>query len=159
MKSRYIPITIIVAAFCMAAAAGYVLFPGEAQDVPARVVMENAGGRVLFTHKAHAEEYGFECTDCHHDDLERDTFLSCGSCHPKAFDETFRAEHPKAFPDKEACLRCHDEAPEGPLAEEDRPSTEDIPLRLDAFHGQCMSCHEENGGPTEDDSCYECHAR
>ncbi len=160
MKNRYIPITVIVAALCVAAAAGYVLFPEGKREVPVRVVMENAGGRVIFSHQAHIQEYGFECTDCHHDDIGQDTFLACGTCHPKAYDEKFLAEHQKNFPDKEACLRCHDEIPEGPtLPVEDRPSTEDIPLRIDAFHSQCMSCHEENGGPTEDDSCYECHAR
>lgn len=160
MKNSYIPVTVIVAALCLAAAAGYVLFPREKEEVPTRVVMENTGGRVIFSHQVHAEEYGFECTDCHHDDIEQETFLSCGTCHPRDYDDTFRVEHQKAFSSEDACLRCHDDIPEGPtLAVEDRPYTEDIPMRLDAFHGQCMTCHEENGGPTEDDSCYACHAR
>lgn len=159
MQRKYIPITIIVAVLAAAAVTGF-LMPAPAPETPVRVIMDNTGGRVLFTHQAHADEYGFDCTDCHHDDTDEDTFLACGTCHPRAFDETFRKEHQKAFESKDSCLRCHYDIPEGQtLPEEDRPYTEDIPLRLDAFHGQCMTCHEEYGGPTEEDSCYECHAR
>ncbi len=158
MQRRYIPIATIVAIMLAVAVAGY-LNPVEEQEVPARVVMDNTGGRVIFNHQFHAEDYGYNCTDCHHDDIESDTFLSCGSCHPSEFNEQFRADHQKAFPTEEACLRCHDDVPEGELAEEDRPDTESIPLRADAFHTQCMDCHEQDGGPYEEDACYQCHAR
>ena len=158
LNKKFVPIAVILVVFLGVAVAGYVHVPAE-QDVPARVVMDNNGGRVIFTHAVHAEEYGAECDDCHHDDIGHDVSLACGTCHPAAFDEQFRAEHAAAFPSEEACLRCHDDVPQGPLAEEDRPSVEDIPLRADAFHAQCMSCHEENGGPYGEDSCYECHAR
>ncbi|QJB57477.1 cytochrome c3 family protein [Pseudodesulfovibrio sp. zrk46] len=158
MQSRYFLISVIVTVLLAVAAAGY-LIPVEKQEVQARVVMDNTGGRVIFTHKFHADDYGFDCTDCHHDDIEADTFLSCGSCHPKEFDADFRANHQNNFPSEEACLRCHDDVPTGELAEEDRPDIENIPLRADAFHAQCMDCHEENGGPYGDDTCYECHAR
>ncbi|WP_432735301.1 cytochrome c3 family protein [Maridesulfovibrio sp. FT414] len=158
MKNRYIPITFIVAVCMIAAVAGF-LFPPAVQENPARVVMDNSGGRVIFTHFTHAGEYGYECATCHHDDIGQDRPIPCGSCHPAAFDAKFRAEHQKNFPNTEACLRCHDEVPTGPLAEEDRPDKDNIPLRADAFHGQCMSCHENDGGPYGPDSCYECHAR
>lgn len=159
MKNRYIPITLILAVLAGAAVAGF-LAPTVAQEVPAREILDNKGGRVIFTHQVHAEDYGFECSDCHHDDIGQETPISCGSCHPRAFDETFRTEHQKAFSTEDACLRCHDDVPEEPtLAEEDRPSIEDIPLRTDAFHRQCMDCHEENGGPYGSESCYQCHAR
>ncbi len=158
MKNRYIPITAIVVVLSIAAAAGF-LMPPASQEVPARVVMDNSGGRVIFTHLYHTEDYGFACADCHHDEIGQDTPIACGSCHPPAFDEKFRAEHQKNFPTEEACLRCHYDTPEAPLAEEDKPDTDFIPTRADAFHGQCMSCHEEMGGPYGDDTCYECHAR
>jgi len=158
LKQRYIPITVIVAILAALAVAGFAV-PKKVQDVPSRAVMDNNGGRVIFSHQTHAEEYGFECTDCHHDDIGQEKPLACGTCHPKAFDEKFRTEHQKAFPNTDACLRCHDEVPNGPLAEADRPDTESIPLRADAFHTQCMDCHEENGGPYGADSCYQCHAR
>lgn len=158
LQRRYIPIAVIIAVCFVAAIAGYA-FTAPDKEAPVRVVMDNTGGRVIFTHMAHAEDYGLECTDCHHDDTGLDTFLPCGSCHPTEFNEEFRTTHPNNFPSEEACLRCHDEVPTGPLAEEDRPLKEDIPLRAEAFHTQCMGCHEEYGGPTGEDSCYECHAR
>ncbi|KAB1442168.1 cytochrome c3 family protein [Pseudodesulfovibrio senegalensis] len=158
MKQRYIPITVIVAILAALAVAGGAM-PEQAQVVPARTVMDNNGGRVIFSHRIHADEYGFECADCHHDDIGQERPVSCGSCHPKAFDETFRSEHFKAFSSEDACLRCHDDVPGETLAEEDRPDTGNIPLRADAFHAQCMDCHEENGGPYGAESCYQCHAR
>ncbi|WP_320009347.1 cytochrome c3 family protein [Maridesulfovibrio sp.] len=158
MKNRYIPITLIVAVLAVAAAAGF-LFPPAVQESPARVVMDNSGGRVIFAHSVHAEEYGYECSDCHHDDIGQEKPIACGTCHPVAFDAKFRVEHQKNFPSDQACLRCHDEVPSGPLAEEDKPDTSSIPLRAEAFHSQCMGCHESDGGPYGEDSCYDCHAR
>lgn len=158
MNKRYYLIATIVAVCFITAIVGYTL-PTMSQDVPARVILDNTGGRVIFTHQFHAEDYGFECIDCHHDDIEADTFIACGSCHPAEFDDKFRAEHQKNFPNEEACIRCHDDTPTGPLTEDERPDITNIPLRADAFHMQCMNCHEENGGPYGDDTCYECHAR
>ncbi|WFS63468.1 cytochrome c3 family protein [Pseudodesulfovibrio thermohalotolerans] len=158
MQSRYFPIAALIAVCVVTAVAGYAISPPDETE-PVRVVMDNTGGRVIFTHSTHFDDYGFDCTDCHHDDTGLDTFLPCGSCHPAEFDERFRKEHPNNFPDSEACLRCHDEVPEGPLTEDERPDIANIPLRAEAFHGQCMGCHEENGGPYGDDSCNECHAR
>ncbi len=122
-------------------------------------MLDNSGGRVIFTHVTHTEDFGYECSDCHHDEIGQDKPLPCGSCHPKAFDEKFRKAHQKNFANTEACLRCHENVPTGPLAEEDRPDTENIPLRSEAFHTQCMSCHENDGGPYGENSCYTCHAR
>ncbi|WP_321514672.1 cytochrome c3 family protein [uncultured Pseudodesulfovibrio sp.] len=121
--------------------------------------MDNAGGRVIFAHLTHVKDYGYECADCHHDDIGRAFPVACGNCHPVEFGEKFRSEHGRRFADDIACLRCHVERPSGPLVAEERPIIEDIPLRADAFHQQCMQCHEENGGPYGDDTCHECHAR
>lgn len=159
MKNRYIPITIIVAVLCATALVVYLTPSGE-QEVPPRVILDNAGGRVIFTHAAHTEDYGFACVDCHHDDIGQEQFISCGSCHPSEFDETFRAEHQNNFENEDACLRCHYDPPQEELAEDNRPDTEFIPTRADAFHAQCMNCHEDMGaGPYGDDTCYDCHAR
>lgn len=46
MKNRYIPITFIVAVLAVAAIAGF-LFPPAVQENPARIVMDNSGGRVF----------------------------------------------------------------------------------------------------------------
>jgi len=114
----------------------------------------------VFSHRMHADDYGFDCADCHHDGMESGNYLPCGSCHPKEFNDEFRKNHQKAFPDKEACKRCHGDIPSGKiLTEDEEPDIESIPTRGEAFHQQCMGCHEENGGPYGEDSCYECHAR
>ena len=158
MNKRYVPILALVAALLVVAVAGFLLPEGK-QDVPARIVLDNTGGRVIFTHQVHVEDYGLDCTDCHHDDIGQDRPLACGTCHPAAFDKKFRAEHQKAFPSDEACLRCHSEVPKGELAPEDRPDTDFMPTRADAFHQQCQSCHEDMGsGPYGKDACYQCHA-
>ena len=35
-----------------------------------------------------------------------------------------------------------------------------IPGRMDAFHGQCMGCHEKLGkGPFGKDKCAQCHTK
>lgn len=158
LNNRYYLIAAIVAACFALAIAGYIL-PATPNKAPARVIMDNTGGRVIFTHQFHAEDYGFECTDCHHDDIEAENYLSCGTCHPAEFNVQFRTDHQSSFPNEEACLRCHDDKPAGELSEDERPDIANIPLRADAFHSQCMDCHAENGGPYDDDSCYECHAR
>lgn len=157
-NNKYIPIAAIVAVLLVSAVA-LLLWPEERRADPVRVVMDNAGGRVIFTHLTHVEDYGYDCTDCHHDDIGQASPVACGNCHPPEFGDGFRTGHASRFESDEACLRCHDEKPVGPLKAEDRPSTEDIPLRADAFHRQCMQCHEENGGPYGDDACNECHAR
>ena len=157
LNKRYVPILAIVVALVAVAVVGFLL-PEEKQDVPARIVLDNAGGRVIFTHGSHVEEYGFDCADCHHDDIGQDKPIACGTCHPAAFDKTFRAEHQKAFPSDQACARCHGDVPQGKLTDEERPDIDSIPTRAEAFHKQCQSCHEENSGPYGQDACYECHA-
>lgn len=99
------------------------LIPGKTEDQPARVVFESKGGRVIFSHQVHAEDYGFSCEDCHHEDTDLDPPLACGECHlPQAPDP-------------------------------------DLLARTDAFHQQCMECHEQSdAGPFGENSCNQCHA-
>lgn len=158
LQRRYFLISLIVGLSFLVAVIGYAI-PPEKEKVPARVVLDNTGGRVLFSHRTHAEEYHTDCADCHHYGLEGGTSLPCGACHPPEFNDEFRLNHQKAFPDKAACLRCHDEAPTGPLAEGERPDIESIPTRGDAFHTMCQGCHEQGGGPFGADACYQCHER
>ena len=61
---------------------------------------------------------------------ESDIGLDCGSCHHDDED------------DPVSCGECHNE--DGDLS------------RVDAFHGQCKGCHEEDAGPVE---CSGCHVR
>lgn len=161
LQQRYVPIAVTVAVLLVGALIGYVMPTADAA-APARVVLDNSGGRVIFTHAVHADDYGYECADCHHDGVEDEnaTPISCGSCHPKSFDEEYAKNHQKMFPSEEYCLRCHDEDPASGVTEDTRPDKDMMLTRADAFHGQCMDCHKaEDAGPYDEDSCYTCHAK
>jgi hypothetical protein len=100
----------------------YAAFPAKTPDQPVRLMFKGVAGKVLFTHKLHASEsgYDFACIDCHHDLEEGET-------------------------DPQACGECHEAESED----------EDIPARTDAFHSQCIGCHQENeAGP---EKCASCH--
>jgi len=89
----------------------YAGFPQKAPEEPIRIMLKSVGGNVLFHHKQHVEDYGFECMDCHHtmDDNESKA-EACGECHtPSGEDALRRAD---AF--HQQCKGCHEEvgAPE-----------------------------------------------
>lgn len=159
MQKRYVPIAVTVAALLAVAVLGYATDHPK-PDVPPRVLFDNSGGRVFLGHAAHADDYGYDCADCHHDGVDDQRPVQCGACHPREFGPEFAAAHQKAFPSEEYCQRCHDEAPRAGMPEDERPDTDLLPTRADAFHGQCMSCHEaEDAGPYGEDSCTSCHAK
>lgn len=157
MNKHLLAILGVTGALFLASATGY-LMPVTANGAPARVLLDNTGGRVVFTHLVHAQDYGLDCDECHHDGGDPDHPVPCGACHPAAFDEAWAASHPKQFANKELCLRCHDSDPSAGVTPEEKPDPSWIPVRADAFHSQCMDCHESLGGPAGDDSCKSCHA-
>ena len=62
--------------------------------------------------------------------------ISCGDCHHMLEEGDTEAQ---------TCLECHE------LVSED----EDVPKRSEAFHLQCIGCHEEiEAGPMECDMCH-----
>ncbi|MFW5490110.1 MAG: cytochrome c3 family protein [Desulfovibrio sp.] len=173
MQAKYTIIRTVCILLGVVALAGYLLpegfgsrLSGSSADIPPRILLDNGGGRVIFTHAAHAEDYGAECADCHHEDAGDPAHpVACGTCHPKEFDAQFAAEHRYAFPSNDYCLRCHSEQPDinaapGSMPDEDKPDMESIPTRMDAFHAQCMGCHRDMGaGPYQDNECSSCHAK
>ena len=107
----------IVGVVCYAA--GGVTTP----EYPIRIMFNNLGGNVLFTHHMHYADtgYGVSCGDCHHTLSE---------------DE---------YEDAQSCSECH----------ELDAGDEEVPKRADAFHQQCIGCHEDfEAGPVE---CASCH--
>ena len=100
----------------------YAAFPPKAPDQPVRLMFKGVAGKVLFTHKMHTSEsgYDFACSDCHHNLEEGETDpQTCGECHEVESDD------------------------------------EDVPARTDAFHSQCIGCHQESeAGP---EKCAACH--
>ena len=101
-------------------------------------------GKVLFDHFTHSDVsgYGASCFDCHHHPVEDDAALiACGECH--------QAKAEDGSP-PERCLDCHDESEVADTAMISRP---------DAFHQQCIECHEQFGkGPASgSENCSKCH--
>lgn len=157
MSKRYFPITILTAVLLLVALFGYLRIV-PAQDNPTRVVLDNPGGRVLFSHQHHAEDLGLDCADCHHDGGSPRLPEACGSCHPAVFDKNYAQAHVKTFKGSTACSRCHTQPPTPGGVFTDRPDVSALPLRTEAFHRQCMDCHERSGvGPYGKDSCQACH--
>lgn len=247
MQKRYFPIAILTGILLLAAIAGY-LIPANSEGPPTRILLENKGGKVIFTHKAHMEIQEKDCASCHHTSGSDPIPPKCSSCHVKKFDEIFIANHQDSIderycqschhaeatiakfshdthveeyaendcqachhdesiePEPQACSDCHDKqktedvpslktanhtrcadchddfyeqgtkgcanchtrqevqtdtpAPAPCSSCHNEPVDQLVPTTTKAFHGQCMSCHEDQGaGPFGDDACYQCHMK
>ncbi len=134
----------------------------------------------LFSHDKHAEDYAEDdCQACHHDESIEPDPQACSECHEK---ETLKdipslkdANHGKCIDCHEdfydegtkGCKNCHTREkptktfePQPCSSCHDEPVEQLVPTTTTAFHGQCMSCHEEQGaGPFGDDACYQCHMK
>ena len=70
MNKRSTPIILVSCILALAGIAGY-MSPPPTEANPIRVLMQNAGGRVVFTHQAHSTpggNYGdLSCDTCHHE--------------------------------------------------------------------------------------------
>jgi len=120
---RVAVILLVVGVLCYAA------FPAKAPEPPARVMLKNMAGKVLFDHKSHTSDqgYGLACIDCHHTSEPDD-------------------------PSPEACRECHkseNEEKDGTL----------VIKKQEAFHQQCETCHRDydTGPEKEDERCNWCH--
>jgi len=107
---------------------------------PVRIMFKSDAGKVLFTHKVHTSDsgYGLACMDCHHHPEEDEIDTSaCGDCHQSG-----------DTADLKSCLECH---------EADEIEDTEMLKKADAFHGQCITCHQDfetEAGPVE---CADCH--
>lgn len=108
----------------------------------------------LFDHDTHSYDYGLSCMDCHHemDDFGMDP-QRCSDCHePGGYG---MSQLTMAEAAHQSCIDCHS-AMGGPV-EENCSSCHSPRGRTDAFHDQCMGCHEDVGkGPIEA-NCEGCH--
>lgn len=130
-------ILLVAGLFCFAA------FPITPPERPVRLAYQTKAGKVIFDHKTHLSEtgYGLDCGDCHHHtgdgEAETEEHGSCGDCHVKP---------EEAQSVSQTCNECHD--PED-------YDLEELTARADAFHSQCITCHEDfEAGPVE---CAACH--
>ncbi len=84
---------------------------------------------VLFTHLVHNEDYGIDCSECHHDYKDGENVWEEGDL-------------------VQQCVVCHN--PKQKLGE----NAHRLPI---AYHFNCKGCHKEvEEGPVE---CKECHEK
>ena len=247
MPRRHVFVTVFCCLMALVAVVGYT--HDTVGKTPVRLLLENAGGRVVFDHRRHAEDYKVACETCHHESAEaRENVQPCGACHGVDFDGSFREDHVAAFADDETtcatchhmgsapakwdhaahaeeyglsctdchhanadiepeparCTACHLDKPMGDIPDMKtaahakcadchqewfdagmkgctscHPFTDNrklfasgqpvdgnvkaselIPDRMEAFHGNCMKCHEKHGkGPFRKDQCNQCHTK
>lgn len=143
-KQRLIVYGVAIHLFLLAIVC-YAAFPVKQPEEPIRLMFNTNAGKVLFDHKTHASAQGFglACVDCHHPHPEGEEIepVSCSACHPP---------RPQNKPLPESCLDCHE------ASELEKP---EILKRSDAFHQQCIQCHEQYGaGPRGgSENCSKCH--
>ena len=91
----------------MTAAVGYLL-PEPQETVLRRILLDNAGGPVVFQHADHALQQKIPSRKCHHEQPEKSEYaLRCKSCHGATMDEGFKKNHTTAFQGNETCAVCH----------------------------------------------------
>ena len=91
---------------------------------------ENTRGSVMFSHEFHMGE--FDCMECHHDMQDGENVLD---------EYDLEENNPDIL-----CGACH--------------NPKEKIKRMEAFHYQCMGCHNEykmTSGPTGPTMCGECH--
>ena len=115
------------------------------------IVFPSAVGEVTFPHALHADDLGFECTECHHetaaaglrtphDEYFGDLWVECATCHREA--------DAPAVP--QSCGGCHHASP---------TSTADETLSAKVvIHRSCWQCHDSGTGEEASRSCAFCHA-
>jgi hypothetical protein len=122
----------------VAGLAGLILVGGgppraeEEKEAPEEIMIHNKGYRrtlfepVRFTHQVHNEDYGIDCSECHHNYQggenvwqEGDPVQKCDVCHSPKMKQG------------------------------------DVPRLLFAYHFECRKCHKENdSGPIECKECH-----
>lgn len=86
---------------------GYVV-PDLGTNLPQRLLLDNAGGPVVFAHADHATRLNIACTTCHHDSAEQpEKVQSCSACHGIRIDAAFRQDHQQHYLGNESCATCH----------------------------------------------------
>lgn len=161
MQKRYTYLFVVLGIAVIAAVAGIALTP-PSPAVPNKVLLPNAGGRVVFTHQQHAEDYGLDCATCHHENAEsRPDPLACGACHGQTSDADFVKTHTETFKDDpQACLTCHHQELASTNWDEDVHQLHiDILDVEDGKETNCQSCHHDSSIEPEPMACSDCHER
>jgi hypothetical protein len=165
----------VVAIVCLAVGVFCYASPTAAPpDSPVRMMFKSVGGNVLFDHQTHDDSYGLACLDCHHTQEAGSTEKpsDCSACHKTdgkyvpAMGESGKFDHDVHSNDLGlACSDCHHDYDESEGGEPQlcsdchEPGGDDDAMlnRKDAFHKQCIGCHEESGNEPGKNDCAGCH--
>lgn len=138
MEKKFYWVLAIAIVFLCVGMAGYLLAPAKKPELPSRIFLPASAGDVVFDHKSHYSAYNLTCLECHHHPTTTTpSFVPCASCH------TAETEGKPYLP---RCAECHDVA-----------TIRDTPMlnTKDAFHKQCIECHETRKVPAT--ACADCH--
>ena len=135
--------------------------------------MEYESDCLVCHHHGESDEFA-TCGSCHDAGAQETVPTVCADCHPLSGETDIYDEHHLMLEDEPgsfACAACH-QMQEGeaiPVACGDCHDPDDtyyqeeaarIQMTFgktdDAFHAQCIGCHQDMGGPIE---CGECHAQ
>lgn len=139
----------------------------------------NTAFQVDFPHVEHQERLADQnagedsCQECHHLDKPGDQATACGQCHtdyhfPRSiFNHEF---HQQKLGGNQSCLECHSQEHMSLTAEicqdchetmqltlVDRVFNMHAPSFIDAMHGKCLGCHEEEALEQERPELAQCH--
>lgn len=157
IKKRYTALFAALAIAALCVVGGTLATPAPPEQL-VKIVMPNAGGRVIFNHRQHAEDYGISCSSCHHTeivstnwdrdmhDLHAENFAdSCQTCH----------HGPEIEPEPMSCyaVGCHERLDSHGTVQR----SSQIPAR-DSVHTRCYSCHAHEDTFNEGlAGCASCH--
>ncbi len=149
MPKRYFPIAVLTGILAAVALFGY-MTPTPSEAIPVRVLMDNAGGKVVLNHVAHNRDYGVACETCHHEaapgDLEP---LSCGRCHGVDVTDIWVEEHAATFTKDLQCVTCH---------HVEFAKNYDWGHEMHKDLASCTDCHHEDTSiEPEPTNCADCH--
>lgn len=158
-KNRYTALFIVLGLAAACVGIGIVATPPTPTQ-PVKILMPNAGGRVIFNHRQHAEDYGINCGSCHHTEIAATSWdRDMHDMHAENFAENCQACHHDSSiePEPMSCYTpgCHARlSPDGTL--DSKAKT--IPAR-DAVHTRCASCHDTHGETFNEGlaGCASCH--
>ncbi len=175
LNKRSIPFFIVSCVLFVIGGLAYFM-PTSEEPLPNRILLQNAGGRVVFDHTLHGSIAGVDCASCHHEmnitgEQNPESVMKCGACHISPTNTTFATTHQALYDAKDggkSCITCHhmDEAADstelGSVVGKDFQSCSschpETPNRMDAFHKNCMGCHDELAkGPRTESPCAQCH--
>lgn len=157
-KQRYNALFLVLGLAAVCVVIGVVATPPTPTQ-PIKLLMPNAGGRVIFNHRQHAEDYGVNCSSCHHTEIASTAWdRDMHDLHAEEFAEDCQSCHHDSSiePEPMSCYSpgCHERLLPGGKV---NPKAATIPAR-DAVHQRCYACHAHEDAFNEGlKGCANCH--